>query len=157
MPAEKKKEPPSIQNKKARFNYEILETFEAGIVLVGSEVKSLRSGRADMVDAHVVPLGRDLSLINLRIEKYPQAGQFNHDETRSRKLLMHRAEIEKLQAKIKEKRLAIVPLKIYFNERGKVKVTLAVAKGKQKIDKREDEKKADAKREIARALKESGR
>lgn len=152
-----KKGPPTVLNKKARHNYEIEETLEAGIVLVGSEVKSLRGGRADMADAHVVPAGGELSLINLRIEKYPQAGPFNHEETRSRKLLLHKKEIEKLQAKIKEKRLAIVPLKIYFNDRGKVKVQLGVARGKQKADKREAEKKADAKREIARALKESGR
>ena len=158
MAAPAKKDPPVILNKKARHNYEILETLEAGIVLVCSEVKSLRGGRADMADAHVVPAGADLSLLNLRIEKYPQAGPFhNHEETRSRKLLLHKKEIIKLQAQIKEKRLAIIPLKIYFNNRGKIKVQLGIGRGKQKADKREAEKKADAKREIERALKESGR
>lgn len=156
MPQEKKKIP-SVENKKARRNYEILDTIEAGIVLTGTEVKSLRSGRAEIADAYAVPKSSELFLLNLRIEPYANAGYINHEETRSRKLLLHKAEIIKLSSRIREKSLTLVPLKIYFNDRGKVKVLLGLGKGKKHADKREDEKKAEAKREMARAMKDANR
>ncbi len=154
----KKSKAPEILNKKARRNYDIQETLEAGIVLVGTEVKSLREGRAEIGDAHVMPAANgDLMLINLRIEPYKNAGAFNHEETRSRKLLLHRREIEKLAVKVREKRLTIVPLKVYFNPKGRVKVLVGVGKGKQSADRRQDEKKAQAQKEMAQAIKNFNR
>ena len=152
-----KKKTPEITNKKARRNYEILDTLEAGIVLKGTEVKSLREGQAEIADAHVVPKGDELTLINLRIEQYRNGGAFNHEETRTRKLLLHKKEIHKLTAKIKEKGLTLIPLKLYFNVRGKVKVQLGVARGKNLVDRRQDEKRATAKKEMAQALKQANR
>lgn len=157
MAGESKREPPQILNKKARRNFEILEEIEAGIALVGSEVKSLREGRAEVADAHVVTKGGELFLINLRIEPYRNASVFNHEETRSRKLLLHRQQIQKLSAKLKEKQLAIIPLRVYFNPRGKVKVQLGVGRGKKLHDRRDDERKSQAGKEIAQALKARGR
>ncbi|MDH5656298.1 MAG: SsrA-binding protein SmpB [Spirochaetia bacterium] len=151
------KKTPVIENKKSRRNYEILETLEAGIVLTGSEVKSLRLGRAEITDAHAVPQKTELMLINLRIDPYENAGYVNHEETRSRKLLLHKKEIIKLISRIREKRLAVIPLKIYFNDRGKVKVLLGIGRGKKLSDQRQDERKQEAKREIERALKEANR
>ncbi|MBI3396144.1 MAG: SsrA-binding protein SmpB [Spirochaetia bacterium] len=145
---------PVLENRKARRNYEVIETLEAGIVLVGTEVKSLRNGRADLGDAYVQPKDAALFIINLKIEPYKSAGAFNHEETRPRKLLLHAKEITTLSAKIKEKRLAVIPLKMYFNERGRVKILLGVARGKKAADKRESEKKEEAKKEMARALRE---
>ena len=152
-----KKEPPQVENKKARRNYEILETVEAGISLTGSEVKSLRSGKAEIADAYALPKNNELFLLNLRIEPYQNAGFVQHEETRTRKLLLHKNEIIKLSSKIREKHLTLVPLKIYFNDRGKVKLLLGLGKGKKHADRREDEKKAQAKKEMARALKEANR
>jgi len=160
-PASKKvesgKKPPEFINKKARRNYEILETAEAGIVLVGTEVKSLRNGRAEIGDAHVLPRGGELFLLNLRIEPYQNASYFNHEETRTRKLLLKRKEIEKFSVKVREKSLTLIPLKMYFNARGKVKVLLGLGRGKKSHDRREDEKKAQAKKEIAQAVKNYNR
>lgn len=152
-PPEKKAPPRALLNKKARHNYEILETIEAGIVLLGTEVKSLREGKADLADAFAVPRDSDLYLLNLRIEPYRNASHFNHEEARTRKLLLHRAEIVKLASKVHEKRLTLVPLKIYFNARGKVKVELGLAKGKKTVDRREDERKKEDQREMDRATK----
>jgi SsrA-binding protein len=153
---QERKGPPVIENRKARFNYEILETLEAGLALVGTEVKSLRLGQANLVDAYAVAQGDELFLLNLRIQPYQNASHFNHEEARTRKLLVHRAEIRKLRVQIQEKRLTLIPLKIYFNDRGKVKVLLGLGRGKKLADKRETEKRADADREIARALTERG-
>ena len=153
MAGDSKRETPQILNKKARRNFEIIEEIEAGIALVGSEVKSLRDGRGEIADAHVVQKGGELFLINLRIEPYRNAGAFNHEETRSRKLLLHRQEIQKLTAKLKEKQLAIIPIRIYFNQRGKVKVQLGVGRGKKLHDRRDDERRQQAGKEIAQALK----
>ena len=154
--AEVKKGPPVIENRQARYNYEIEETFEAGLVLRGTEVKSLRLGQANLSDAYAVPQQGELFLLNAHIQPYQNGGAFNHEETRSRKLLLSRSEINKLSAKVREKRLTLVPLKMYFNQQGKVKVLLGVGRGKKLVDKRESEKKAQAQREIARALRESG-
>jgi SsrA-binding protein len=131
-----------------------VETLEAGLVLTGSEVKSLRQARAHINDAYVVPVDGSLSLINMQIDRYENAGHFNHEETRSRKLLLHKKEIEQIISKIKEKRMTVIALKLYFNERGRIKVLLGIARGKQKADRREDEKKREANLEIQRALKD---
>lgn len=152
-----KKEQPQILNKQARRKFEILDTIEAGIVLLGTEVKSLREGRGEIADAHVMPKGSELILVNLRIEPYRNAGAFNHEESRSRKLLLHKSEITKLLVRLKEKQLAVVPLKVYFNERGKVKVLLGVGRGKKSHDRRQDEREKQAGREIAQALKARGK
>lgn len=160
MSAKKKttrKGPPIIENRKARYNYEILETVEAGISLVGTEVKSLRQGRANLTDAYAVPMHNEMILLNAHIEPYEHGSSFNHEETRSRKLLLKKSQIVTLTSKIKEKRLALVPLKMYFSSKGFVKVLLGLGKGKKNYDKRESQKKSESQREIDRALKESGR
>jgi SsrA-binding protein len=148
---------PVIENKKARRNYEILETVEAGIVLIGSEVKSIRLGGCEIADAYVTPTEDEMLLLNLRIEPYRNAGAFGHEETRTRKLLLHKNEILKMKQKIREKGLSAIPLKIYFNDKGRVKVLIGLGRGKKLADKRETEKKAEAKREIDRAMKESSK
>lgn len=153
---ETKSGPPSIDNKKARRNYEILDTFEAGIVLVGTEVKSLRAGQANISEAYAVPQNGEMFLLNAHISPYPNGGAFNHEETRTRKLLLKKAQIDKLNSRVREKRLSVVPLKMYFNERGKVKLLLGVGRGKKLADKRETEKKNEAQRDIARSLREAG-
>ncbi len=152
-----KKPIPTLENKRARRNYEVLETLEAGIALQGTEVKSLREGGGDLLDSYATIQGNELYLLNLRIQPYRNATHFNHEETRTRKLLVHRKEIDKLTSKIREKKLTAVPLKLYFNDRGKVKVLLGICRGKQKADKRQDEKKKEADREMARALKDANR
>ncbi|MCB1309069.1 MAG: SsrA-binding protein SmpB [Leptospiraceae bacterium] len=154
---EKPKGPPSIENKKARHNYEILETIEAGIALLGTEVKSLRAGQASMGDAYAVPRNGEMYLVNLHIQPYQNAGAFNHEETRSRRLLLKKSEIQKYTARIQEKRLTMVPLKLYFNQKGIVKVLLGLGRGKKLADHRETEKKTQAKREIERALRDANR
>ena len=143
-------------NRKAHFNYEITERFEAGIMLAGSEVKSLRDGKGNVTDAYAVHRGGELFLLNLHISPYDPASQFNQEPTRSRKLLMHKIEIERLKAQIKEKGLTLIPLKLYFKA-GKVKVELGLAKGKKTHDKREDIKKRDTQREISRSMKVNNR
>lgn len=140
-------------NKRARHNYEVLDTLEAGIVLVGTEVKSLREGQADIADAFAIPKGNEIYLLNLRIHPYRNATYFNHEEARSRKLLLKKEEITKLISKVHEKRLTLVPLKLYFNARGKIKVELGLCRGKKNVDKREDERKKQDQREMDRALK----
>ena len=152
-----RKKTPVLENKKARRNYEILETIEAGLVLKGTEVKSLRDARASLADAHVVPEGRELNLVNMRIDRYQNAGFFNHEERRNRKLLLHRKEIVRMISSIREKRMAVIPLKLYFNQKGRVKVLLGLGKGKRLYDRRQEEKRSEAKKEMARALKEANR
>jgi SsrA-binding protein len=140
------------RNKRARHDYHILETWEAGLVLAGSEVKSLRQGKANLSDAFAVVQGGELFLLNLHIPPYEQANQFNHEPTRTRKLLLHRQEIRRLIGGIERKGLTLVPLELYFNPRGIAKVTLALAKGKQHHDKREDERRREDERDMARAF-----
>ncbi len=149
----KNQAPPSLENRKARFRFEILETIEAGLVLVGTEVKSLRKGKGNLVEAYALVKNNELILINLHIQAYEHGNQFNHEETRTRKLLLHKKEIQHLRSSIEAKGLALVPLKLYFNHKGKVKILLGLGKGKKLFDKRESEKKADAKLEIERALR----
>jgi len=142
------------RNRKARFNYEILEELEAGIVLTGSEVKSLRSGKADITEAHADVRGAEMFLLNCYIPEYGKAGRFNHEPRRPRKLLLHKKEIKKLTGKVLTKGLTLVALTIYFNRKGLAKVKLALAKGKAKHDKRETIKNRDWEREKARTIRE---
>jgi SsrA-binding protein len=137
-------------NRRARHDYSILETYEAGIVLVGTEVKSLRAGRASLTDAYANIEGGELYLRNLHVPEYTQGTWTNHEPRRTRKLLMHRAEIAKLIGKTQESGLTLVPLQLYFSD-GKVKVEIALARGKRDYDKRQDLAKRDAQREMTRA------
>ena len=139
------------RNRRALHDYEILEALECGIVLVGTEVKSLRDGHATLEDAYGRIDGREAWLIGAEIPEYLYGNRLNHKPKRARKLLLHRREIAKFALKADEKGLTLVPLRMYFKD-GKAKVELAVARGKQAHDKRESLKKADAKRDIDRAL-----
>lgn len=139
-------------NRRARFDYELLETFEAGISLVGSEVKSLRAGRADLKDAYAAVEGHELWLFGVRISPYDFARDGGHEPERTRKLLMHRLEIDRIASKLAEKGLTLIPVRMYFKD-GKVKVELGLAKGKAKYDKRETVKRRDADREMERAVR----
>ncbi len=139
-------------NRKARHEYHILESFEAGIALTGTEVKSLRAGKANLQDSFARVENSELILYNMHISPYEQGNRFNHEPKRPRKLLMHKHEIMRLLGKTQEKGLTLVPLKVYFT-RGRAKVELALAKGKKVHDKREAIKERDAKREIQRAMK----
>ena len=138
-------------NRKARHNYSILETFEAGLVLLGTEVKSLRDGRASLADAYATVDDGEVWLRNLHIPEYHHGSWTNHDPRRTRKLLLHRRQIDVLIGKIRDGNLALVPLALYFSE-GKVKVELALARGKRAHDKRQDMARRDAQREVVRAL-----
>ena len=138
-------------NRKARHNYSILETFEAGVVLLGTEVKSLRDGKASLVDAYATVDDGEIWLRNLHIPEYHHGSWTNHEPRRTRKLLLHRRQIDVLIGKIKDGNLALVPLSMYFFE-GKVKVELALARGKQAHDKRQDMARRDAQREVVREL-----
>jgi SsrA-binding protein len=140
------------ENRKARHEYEILERFEAGLVLVGSEVKSLRGGKGNIAEAFVKFIRDEAFLVNSHVPIYPQAHQFNHEPRRSRKLLMKRTELDKLAEKVQQKGLAIVPLKLFFKGAW-VKVELGVARGRKLHDKRHALKARQDKREIDRALK----
>lgn len=137
------------QNRKARHEYFILETYEAGLVLKGTEVKSLRAGKANLKDSFARIENGELWLENMHVSPYEQGNRFNHEPKRPRKLLMHKAEIMRLWGKSREKGLAMIPLRIYFKD-GRAKVELALAKGKKLYDKRDDIAKRDAEREIAR-------
>ncbi|MGH4016965.1 MAG: SsrA-binding protein SmpB [Pseudonocardiaceae bacterium] len=140
-----------VSNRKARHDYAILDTYEAGIVLTGTEVKSLRAGRASLTDAYGSVEDGEVWLRNVHIPEYDQGSWTNHEPRRTRKLLLHRKEIERLIGKTRESGLSLVPLSMYFAD-GKVKVELALARGKRSYDKRADLAKRDADREVARAL-----
>jgi SsrA-binding protein len=140
-----------VSNRKARHDYAILDTYEAGIMLVGTEVKSLRLGRASLVDAFATVDDGEIFLRNVHIPVYTQGSWTNHEARRTRKLLLHRGEIERLIGKTREGGLTLVPLSMYFSD-GNVKVELALARGKKSHDKRQDLAKRDAEREITRAL-----
>ncbi len=141
------------QNRRARFDYEILETLEAGIVLTGTEVRSLRNGKAQITESYASPENDELWLINSYIPEYVQANQFNHEERRRRKLLVSRKQLAKLQGAVQRAGNTLVPLKLYFNDRGLVKILLGLGRGKKKADKRQAQKKRDWQREKSRLLK----
>ena len=140
------------RNKKARFDYEIIETFEAGIVLAGSEVKSLRQKKASIQESYARIKDGEVYITGMNIAVYEMANRFNHEPVHDRKLLLHRHEIKQLIGKVQEKGLTLVPLKLYFKN-GKVKVELGLAKGKARYDKRDSIKKRDVDRELQRDWK----
>jgi SsrA-binding protein len=143
-------------NRRARFNYEIGQTYEAGIALTGTEVKSLRGGKSSIADSFAGEKGGELWLYNSYIPEYLQANRFNHQPRRARKLLLHRREMNRLIGAVEREGMTIVPLKIFFNDRGRAKVEIALAKGKKLHDKRETSKKRDWDREKGRLLREKG-
>ena len=142
-------------NRKARHDYFIEETVEAGIVLTGPEVKSLRDGRCNLVDSFARITRGEAFLTNVHISPYDPASHANQEPTRSRKLLLHRLEIDRLEGKLKQQGLTLVPLRIYFNARGRAKIELGLGRGKKLHDKRQTIKERDAKRETARAMRTS--
>ena len=144
------------QNRKARFNYQIGETLEAGIALTGSEVKSLRAGKAAIAESYADSRGGEIWLVNANIPEYLQAGRFNHAPKRARKLLLHRRQINKLIGAVEREGMTLVPLKLYFNQKGRAKIELALARGKKLHDKRETEKKRSWERERGRLLRAKG-
>ncbi len=143
-------------NRKARFNYALGETFEAGIALTGSEVKSLRTGKANIGEAFAGTHQGELWLYNSNISEYKQAGRYNHEPKRPRKLLLHRRQINKLIGAVEREGMTVVPLKLYFNDKGRAKLEIALAKGKKLHDKRETEKQRDWNREKGRLLRDKG-
>ena len=140
------------RNRAARHEYEILDTFEAGIVLTGTEVKSLRDGKANIGDAYGTVRGGELWLLNAHISPYGSGGYVNHEPARSRKLLLHQREIRRLIGAVEREGLTLVPLELYFR-RGRAKVSLALARGKKLHDKRDDARRRDAERDMARAFR----
>ena len=140
------------KNRRARHDYSIIDTWEAGLVLTGSEVKSLRDGKANLSDAYGIVRDGEIYLINLHISVYERASYNNHEPTRTRKLLLHKREIGRLIGAIERQGLTLIPLELYF-KRGIAKVAIALGKGKKQHDKREDAKARDADREIARAVR----
>ena len=155
----KKKRPPgrfAALNRKARHNYHIDETFEAGIALAGTEVKSLREGSANIADAYAVSRRGEMYLMNAYIPEYRQANRLNHEPRRPRKLLLRRREIDRLAGSIERKGMTLVPLSISFNDRGVAKVELGLARGKRAYDKRATEKQRDWQRQKARLLRDRG-
>lgn len=140
-----------VENRKASFQYHFIDRIEAGLVLTGSEVKSLRDARANLGDAYAVIKNGELFLLNCHISPYAPAAGMNHDPLRTRKLLVHKAQLEKLYGQLREKGLTLVPTKMYFKE-GRAKVELALAKGKKTFDKRESIKKRETDRMLRRTL-----
>ena len=145
---------PIAVNRRARHEYFIDETFEAGIVLLGSEVKALRAGHGSIKEAHAGEMGGEIYLINAHISEYAPAARQNHEHRRPRKLLLHKRERDKLLGQLRQKGVTLVPLSLYFNPRGIVKLELGLARGKKKADKRETEKKRDWERQKARLVRE---
>ena len=143
-------------NRKARFNYFIDETLEAGVALTGTEVKSLRQGKATIGESYADSRGGEIWLINANIPEYLQANRFNHAPKRPRKLLLHRRQIAKLIGAVEREGMTLVPLKLYFNEKGRAKIELALARGKKLYDKRETDKKRSWERERGRLLRQKG-
>ena len=143
-------------NRTARFNYEIGEVFEAGIALTGSEVKSLRGGKATIAESYADTRGDEIWLINSNIPEYLQAARFNHTPKRPRKLLLHRRQIDKLMGAVEREGMTLVPLKLYFNDKGRAKIEIALGRGKKLHDKRETERKRSWQREKGRLLRQKG-
>ena len=145
------------ENRRARFDFEILDTIEAGIMLTGTEVKSLRTGQAQIAESYASPERGELWLINAHIPEYLEANRFNHEERRPRKLLVSKKQLARLTQEVERSGNTIVPLKLYFNEHGKAKLLIGLAKGKKSFDKRETQKTRDWNREKSRIMKEGGR
>jgi SsrA-binding protein len=146
----------AAENRKARHNYFIDDTLEAGVMLVGTEVKSLREGRSDISESYAAEQGGEMWLVNAYIPEYSGGNRFNHETRRPRKLLLHKREIDKLSGATKREGVTVVALRIYFNERGRAKVLLGLARGKKQHDKRAAIKERDWKREQGRLLRDRG-
>lgn len=145
-----------IKNRKANYDYEILEEYEAGIVLTGTEIKSIRLGKANLKDSYAIVRNNEIYLLNMHISQYKEGNIFNHNETRTRKLLMHKKEILKLRDSIEKNGNTLIPLKLYFKGNN-AKILISLTSGKKNYDKRESEKKKDSLREIKRELKNINR
>lgn len=141
-----------ILNKKVNFDYEIIDTFETGIVLTGTEIKSIRLGKCNLKDSYAIIKNNEIFILNMHISQYEQGNRFNHEETRTRKLLMHKKEILKLRDKLEIEGFTLVPIKLYFKG-NKAKLLIGLAKGKKNYDKRESIKKKDIERQMAKDLK----
>lgn len=146
----------AAENRRARRDYAIEDTLEAGLMLTGSEVKSLRAGRVNIAEAYARPIDGEIFLVNAHIDEYAQAGPTGHDPRRPRKLLLHRRQIDRLVGAVQRGGATLVPLRLYFNERGIAKLLVGLAHGKRKRDKREDEKKRDWERERGRLMRAKG-
>ena len=144
------------ENRKARFNYAIEDTIEAGIALTGTEVKSIRNGKSTIAESYADSKNGEIWLINATIPEYLQGNRFNHEPKRPRKLLLHRRQINKLIGAVDREGMTLIPLKLYFNEKGRAKIEIALAKGKKLHDKRETEKKRDWSREKGRLMRARG-
>ena len=140
----------NIKNRKASFEYQFIDKYVAGIMLLGTEIKSIRNNKANISDAHCVFIDNELFVKNLHIAEYSNGGQNNHGPKRQRKLLLNKQELSKMIGKVKEKGMAIIPIRLFINEKGKAKLQIALAKGKKIYDKRESIREKDQKRDIAR-------
>ena len=143
---------PVARNKRARFKYELFDKFEAGLVLTGTEVKSLRNGKASIEEAYVRPQGGELFVVGMNIPAYEQGNRENHEPTRSRKLLLHKREMQRIAGRVSEKGYTVAPLSLYFRN-GYAKLQIALARGKRTFDRRETIKKREAKRDLERAVR----
>lgn len=144
------------ENRRARFDYFLEETFEAGLTLTGTEVKSLRNGRANIAESYAAVEGREILLVNADIPPYSQANRFNHEPRRHRKLLLHRRQLDKLIGAVQREGRTIIPTKLYWNDKGLAKLEIALAKGKKAHDKREATAERDWQRDKARLMRERG-
>ena len=140
----------NIKNRKASFEYQFIDKYVAGIMLLGTEIKSIRNNQANISDAHCVFMEEELFVKNLHIAEYSHGGKSNHEPKRARKLLLNRQELNKMISKVKEKGISIIPIRLFINDKGKAKLEIALAKGKKVYDKRESIKEKDLKRDIAR-------
>jgi SsrA-binding protein len=156
MAADAPKQKTLAENRRARYDYFLEDNIEAGIQLLGTEIKSLREGRANITEAYVSPEGREMMLINADIPPYKMANRFNHEPRRHRKLLLHRKQMDKLIGAVQREGLTIVPLRLYLNEAGKAKLEIALAKGKKLHDKREASAERDWQRDKARLMRDKG-
>lgn len=156
MAADAPKQKTIAENRRARFDYFLEDYIEAGIQLLGTEIKALRDGRANIAESYVSPEGREMVLINADIPPYKQANRFNHEPRRHRKLLLHRKQIDKLIGAVQRDGRTIIPVRLYLNEKGKAKLEIALAKGKKLHDKREATAERDWQRDKARLLRDKG-
>ena len=141
------------KNRKAYYDYEIIDKFEAGIILNGPEIKSIRNNQANISDAHCIYIDNEMWVKNLHIDEYSNSGYKNHEPKRARKLLLNKIELSKIEAKVNEKGMSVIPLRLFSNEKGKIKLEISLAKGKKNFDKRESIKEKDIKRDIQRLTK----
>jgi SsrA-binding protein len=143
----------NIENRRARFDYQFLENFTAGLVLKGTEIKSIREGKAGLSDSYCYFKNGELFIKNMHVTEYSEASFYNHEPMRERKLLLNKQELSKLEKKVKDQGLTIIPVRLFINEKGFAKLEIALSKGKKQFDKREDIKKRDLEREIGRKIK----